>query len=88
MLEGSKSPKSPHILVLPENVLISDFYAVILGEMDPKLAKMVNLSKIWTCWPLRRPFIHQRTMLEGTESHKRPHILVLPENVSISAKFS
>ena len=30
MLDGPKSPKSPHKLVLPENVSISSFYTVIL----------------------------------------------------------
>ena len=46
MLEGPESPKSPHKLVLPENVSISAFYTVILCEMDPKVAKLVNLAKI------------------------------------------
>jgi uncharacterized protein YqcC (DUF446 family) len=88
MLEGPESPKSPHKLVLPENVSISAFYTVILGEMDPKVAKLVNLAQIWTCWPLIRPIIHQRVMLEGPESPKSPHKLVLPENVSISAFYT
>ena len=44
MLEGPKSPKSPHKLVLPENVSISAIYMVILGETDPKVAKLVNLA--------------------------------------------
>ena len=45
MLEGPESPNSPHKLVLPENVSISAFYTVIMGEMDPKVAKLVNLAK-------------------------------------------
>ena len=45
MLEGSESPKSLHKLVLPENLLISASYAINLGEMDPKEAKLVNLAK-------------------------------------------
>ena len=45
MLEGSESPKSPHLLVIPENVSISAFYTVILGEMDPKVAIVPNLAK-------------------------------------------
>ena len=45
MLEGSESPKSLHKLVLPENVSVIAFYTVILGEMDPKEAKLVNLAK-------------------------------------------
>ena len=45
MLEGSESPKSLHKLVLPENVSISAFYTIILGEMDPKEAKLDNLAK-------------------------------------------
>ena len=56
--------------------------------MDPKVAKLVNLNQIWTCWPLIRPIIHQRIMLEGPESPKRPHKLVLLENVSISAFYT
>ena len=45
MLEGSESPKSLHKLVLPENVSIRAFYTIILSEMDPKEAKLVNLAK-------------------------------------------
>ena len=45
MLEGQESPKSPHKIVIPENVSISAFYTVIMGEMDPKVAKLVNLDK-------------------------------------------
>ena len=45
MLEGPESPKSPHKLVLPENVSISAFYTVIMGEMEPNVAKLVNLAK-------------------------------------------
>ena len=47
MLEGPDSPNSPHKLVLPENVSISAFYTVITGEINPKVAKLVNLSQIW-----------------------------------------
>ena len=50
--------------------------------MDPKVAKLVNLAKIWTCRPLIRPIIQERVILEGPESPKSPHKLVLPENVS------
>ena len=85
MLEGPESPKSPHILVLPENLSISAFYMVILDETDPKVSKLVKLAQIWTCRPLIRPIIHQRAMLEDPKSPKSPHKLVLPENVSISA---
>ena len=81
-MEDPKSPKSPHKLVLPENESISAFYTVILGEMDPKVAKLVNLAQIWTCRPLIRPIIHQRVMLEGPESPKSHNKLVLPENVA------
>ena len=88
MLEGPESPKSPHKLVLPENVSISAFYIVILGEMDPNVAKLVNLAQNWTFRPLIRPIIHQRIMLEGPESPKSPHKLVLPENVTISAFYT
>ena len=65
MLEGPESPKSPHKLVLPENVSISAFYTVIPDEMHPKVAKLVNLAQIWTCRPLIRPIIHQRDVLEA-----------------------
>ncbi len=51
VLEGPESLKSPHKLVLPENVSISAFYTVILGEMDPKVTKLVNLAQIWICRP-------------------------------------
>ena len=44
MLEGLESPKSPRKLVLPANVSISAFYTVILGEMDLKVTKLVNLA--------------------------------------------
>ena len=87
MLEGPESPKSLHKLLLPEKVSISAFYTVILGEMDPKVAKLVNLTQIRTCWLLIRPTIYQGVMLEGPESPKSPHKLVLPENVSISAFY-
>ena len=73
MLEGPESPKSPHKLVLPENGSISAFYTVILGEMDPKVAKLVNLAQIWTCRPLIMPIIHQRVILEGPESVPYTH---------------
>ena len=49
MLEGPESPKSAHKLVLPEHVSISAFYTIILGEMDPKEAKLVNLAQIGIC---------------------------------------
>ena len=88
MIEGSESPKSPHKLVQPENVSISTFYTVILGEMDPEVPKLVNLAQIWTCTPLLRPIIHKRAMLEGPESLKSLHKLVLPENISISVFFT
>ena len=45
MLEGPESPKSPHKLVLPEKGSISAVYTVIMGEMNPKVAKLVNLAK-------------------------------------------
>ena len=44
MLEDSKSPKSPHKLVLPENVPISALFTVIMVEMGPKVAKLVKLA--------------------------------------------
>ena len=81
MLEGRESSKILHKSILPVNVSISVFYIVILGEMDPKVAKLVNLAQNWTFMPLIRPIIHQRVMLEGPESPKSPHKLVLPENV-------
>ena len=87
MLEVPESPKSPHKLVLRENVSIRAFYIVILGEMDPKVTKLVNLAQIWTCRPLIRPIIHQRDVLEAPESPQSPHKLVLPENVLIRAFY-
>ena len=57
MLEDPESPKSPHKLVLTENVSISAFYAVILGkngsfyDLDPpnSLSKKIpkNAEKSW-----------------------------------------
>ena len=88
MSEGPEFPKSPHKLLLLENESISAFYTVILGEMDPKVAKLVNLAQIWTCRPLIRPIIHQRVMSEGPEFPKSPHKLLLQENVSISAFYT
>ena len=49
MLEGPESPKSPHKLVLPENLSISAFYTVIMGEMEPNMTKLVNLAKTGLC---------------------------------------
>ena len=80
-----KISKKSHKLLLPENVSISAFYTVILDEMDPKMAKLVNLAQNWTFTPLIRPIIHQRVMLEGPESPHSPYKLLLPENVSINA---
>ena len=88
MLKGPQTPKSPHKLVIPDNVLISAFYMVILGEMDLKVAKLVNLAQILTFRPLIRPIIHHRVMLDGPESSKSSHKLVLPESVSISAFYT
>ena len=88
MLEGPESPKSPHKLVIPENVSISTFYTVFLDEMCLKVAKQVNMAKIRVCRPLRRPIIHQWVRLERLRSPKSPHKCVLPENVSISAFYN
>ena len=87
MLEGPESPKRPHKLVLPENVSISTFYTILLGEMHPKVTKLVNFTQILTSGPLITPIIHQLVMLEGLESPKHLHKLVLPENVSIIAFY-
>ena len=86
--EGPKTPKSPHKLVLPENISISAFYTVIMGEIDPKVAKLVNLSQMCNCRLLIRLIIHQMVMLEGPETPKSSHKLVLPENVSINAFYT
>ena len=88
MLEGPESPKSPHKLVLPENISISASYRVNLGEMGPKVVKTVNLAQVWTWRPLIRAIIHQWVMLEGPESPKSPHKFVLKENVSMSALYT
>ena len=58
MLEDQESPKSPHKLVIPENVLVRAFYSVILGEMVQKVAKLINFAQISICRPLSRPIIH------------------------------
>ena len=85
MLEGPESPKSPHKLVQPENVSMSVFCMVFLGEMDPEVVKLVNFAQIWTCRPLIGPINHQRGMIEAPELPKSPHKLVQPGNVSIRA---
>ena len=61
---------------------------VILREMGSKVPKLVNSAQISPCRPLIRPLVHKRVMLEGPESLKRPHKLVLPENVSKSAFYT
>ena len=55
-----------------------------MGEMGPKVAKLVNLTQILTFTPLKGPLIHRWGMLEGSNFPKSPYKLVLPENVSIS----
>ena len=70
------SPFSGSANLQPENVLISVFYMVILGEMDPRVAKLVNMAQIWNCRPLIWFIIHQQVILESAESPKRPHKLV------------
>ena len=88
MLEGPDSPKSLLKLVLPENVSKSAFYTVILGENGPKVAKLANLTQILSFRPLIMPQIYKWGMLEGLDSPKSLHKLVLPENVSKSAFFT
>ena len=83
MPDSPESLKSPHKLVLPENESISAFFKVNMGEKDPKVAKLVNLAQNWTFRPLITPIIHQQVMLEGPESQRSPHKLVLPEKVSL-----
>ena len=56
--------------------------------MDLKVTKLVNLAQIWTCRPLIWSIIHQRVMLEGPESPKSSHKLVLPESGLISAFYT
>ena len=46
MLEGPESPKSANKAVLPENVSMSAFYTIIMGEMVLKVVKPVNLVQI------------------------------------------
>ena len=52
MLDGQKSLKSPHKLVVLENVHQNAFYTIIQGEKGPKVAKLVNLVQTVTCRPL------------------------------------
>ena len=82
ILEGPESTKTPNELVLPEKLLISAYYTVILGEMNPKMAKLDNFAKNWTFRPLMRSIIHQQVMLDGPQSPNSLHKLVLQENVS------
>ena len=53
ILKGPKSPKSFHKLLLPKNVSRSAFYSIILREMGPKVARLVNAYQILISRPLR-----------------------------------
>ena len=70
MLEGSESPKGPHKRLLTENVSISAFYTVILGEMIPGVK--TGQFGPWTYRPLIRAIIYQQVMLKGSEYPKSP----------------
>ena len=87
MLEGPESSKSPHKFVQPENVSISAFYMVLLGEMDSEVVKLVNFAQIRTCRPLIWSTVHQRVMVEDTKLLKSPNKLIQPGNVSIRAFY-
>ena len=63
--DGPESPKYAHKFVLPENVTIIVFYMVIRGEMDRRVAKLINLAQKWIFRPVKRPIICQQVMLEG-----------------------
>ena len=65
MLEDPESPKTPLKLVPPGNISIRAFYTVILGEVDLKVEKLVNVAHIWTYRLLKRPIICQWDILEG-----------------------
>ena len=58
MLDGQKSLKSPHKLVVLENVHQNAFYTITQCEKDPKVAKLVNLAQIVTCRPLKMMIFH------------------------------
>ena len=73
MEEAPEHPKSPHKLVQPGNVSIRAFCMVILGEVDLKVEKLVNVAHIWTYRLLKRPIICQWDILEGPESSKSLH---------------
>ena len=49
ILEGPKSLKSFHKIVLPENIPRSAFYMTILGEMCPKVARLAFLPPNTIC---------------------------------------
>ena len=73
MLEGSESPKSPYRLVIPENVSISASYTVILGEMDPKVAKLDNLAQKLDLWAPNKAHNSPTVYVRGPRiSQKRP----------------
>ena len=80
MLDGQKSLKSPHKVVVLENVHQNALYTITQGE---KVSKLVNLAQIVTCRPLKRTIIHS-DRLDGPKSPQSLHKLVLPENVSLS----
>ena len=68
MVEAPELPKSPPKLVQPGNVSVSAFCMVILGEVDLKVEKLVNVAHIWTYRLLKRPTICQLDILEGSEA--------------------
>ena len=88
LVRGPRISEKPHKLVLPQNVPISAFYAVILCEMDPNVAKQVNLAQNWSFRPLIRPIIHQQVMLYGPQSANSLHKLLLQEYVSRSGFYT
>ena len=56
------SPFSGSANLQPENVLISVFYMVILGEMDPEVVQLVISTRIWTWRPLIRFVIQKQAV--------------------------
>ena len=72
MLEGPESLKNPNKLLLPENVLISAFYTVIMGEMDPKVAELVNLTKIWIRRPPNKAHNSPKGYVRGPRISQKP----------------
>ena len=84
MINGSYTLKSLHKLVLPETVLISQFYEVESYKLYPKFVFLVIFDHFHFHNPLKSPLYQQQSTCKGSYSPKSLHKLVIPETVFIS----